>query len=441
MKSNRITFIFFVLHSLLGSQTLNWLKELDYGFSSDAAGVVVDKDGNSYTAGYFGGYKNKESGLYINKFSPSGELLWFETSGYAFDVSNGGGITIDSKNNIYTSIYVSGSEGIRFGNKIYPGEKTYILKYNSSGQLLWVIGEDVGEPRVMTCDSEDFIYVSGGGFTKKYNPDGQCLLTINYGTVSSLAVDAQGNIYVSGRKYNKQGVHVSSNPAWVITADLAGNMYFAEDSMLTMQNVKGTIEWTKKINYVAYTISISEEGNIYVAGEYMAGNYMTPHDRGLVVAKYNPEGEEQWKFRLPSPRYPSNEMIFAYKSRGIKTFKGSVFVGGRESMQASNGFLLRLTEPGVTNPLSIEENLQDFNLLVSPNPSSSIFNLHYQPISTEPVFINVYDAIGRIVLSTPINSQFDSGLSQIDLTGYPKGIYLLELTGNNKKESKKIVVE
>lgn len=78
----------------------------------------------------------------------------------------------------------------------------------------------------------------------------------------------------------------------------------------------------------------------------------------------------------------------------------------------------------------------DFNfnskLSITPNPSNAIFNININTNAT----IEVYDLIGKQIISKKI----DIGVSQLDMSNYKTGIYLLKVTNaENQSKTMKIV--
>lgn len=83
-------------------------------------------------------------------------------------------------------------------------------------------------------------------------------------------------------------------------------------------------------------------------------------------------------------------------------------------------------------PLSISENeLSTVN--VSPNPTNGILNFK----SEEKIErISVYSLLGKVILSKKVN-----GMSQIDISELPKGIYLIEFEFKSAEKSVKRIVK
>jgi hypothetical protein len=79
---------------------------------------------------------------------------------------------------------------------------------------------------------------------------------------------------------------------------------------------------------------------------------------------------------------------------------------------------------GNTCPLVLSsDNFTQNSLVVYPNPTKGFINIQ----SLETVSVEVYDMIGKLILSKQIENEFQN----LDLTNFPTGIYLLKATNTN----------
>jgi hypothetical protein len=134
--------------------------------------------------------------------------------------------------------------------------------------------------------------------------------------------------------------------------------------------------------------------------------------------------------------YKFNQGIDNASNTTITTLTDS---SGNTNTGTLNGFTLTGTTSnwtgtgGVTtgNTCSTYLNVNDFEfsskLSVYPNPSSDVFSINSDTRGT----IVVYDLIGKIIKSNTI----DLGITKLDLSNYPSGIYLMKVT-NDKNETK-----
>lgn len=102
-------------------------------------------------------------------------------------------------------------------------------------------------------------------------------------------------------------------------------------------------------------------------------------------------------------------------------------------------FTMRWTERTCASGID-ELNNSLFSLVVYPNPSTGDFSLTYSLTNNEKVSVSIYDFTGRKV-DTKVSTG-NSGLNTLKISGddYAKGIYLVEISTGNKKETKKLVI-
>lgn len=75
--------------------------------------------------------------------------------------------------------------------------------------------------------------------------------------------------------------------------------------------------------------------------------------------------------------------------------------------------------------------------VVSPNPSSGIFEITMQEKNAPKCSMEVYDCLGKVMKQT----QIQETKTTIDLSGFPKGIYFLKLVSSEGTLVKKIIIQ
>lgn len=207
------------------------------------------------------------------------------------------------------NVYVTGCTGGALTGQTSSGlDDAFVRGYDASGNELWTrqfgtSGWDRAQS--VAVDADGNIYVagytdnvfpgqtssgSGDAFVRKYDASGNELWTIQFGTSSwdeadSVAVGASGNIYVAG----------------YTSGALPGQSSFgASDAFVRKYSSSGSVIWTRQFGTSTYDgasgVAVDALGNVYVAG-YTDGalpGQTSFGDLDAFVRKYNSSGSERW---------------------------------------------------------------------------------------------------------------------------------------------------
>ena len=206
------------------SGVLQWQRLFSQtGFAITSSAITVDSSDFVYVTGG----TNSNSFITTVKLNSSGAIQWQVRYSGEFNM-NGNGIAVDASGNVH----VVGTEGYTVGEDAF--DKAVILKYNSSGTLLWqrAIGSSpFGSFTGRSCslDSSGNVYVTVHGNTSsnilvcKLEPSGGSILW--YTTFSTTALQradvvttAAGNSYVCVRTGG------AINNGFVISLDTSGTL-------------------------------------------------------------------------------------------------------------------------------------------------------------------------------------------------------------------------
>ncbi len=455
--------------------------------------IFVDNAGNVYVTGssdLLTGYFI-DNGAATVKYNPNGTQAWVARYDGIIQRSDGGNaVKADAAGNVY----VAGFTTVR--NGAYTKFDYLTVKYNSSGAQQWsaTYNGPANQDDVaigLGLDGAGNIYVTGTSFagkdpigeqdylTIKYSPAGVQQWTARYnGPVSEpdkatgIVVDNAGNAYVTGYsqgldldfatiKYNTSGAQQwvaryngpanSSDLAYAITLDGAGNVYVAGSDQTTIYNsdyrvVKynnaGQQLWTARYNGPAndndeaLALDVDNTGNVYLTG-YING---TSPSWNIATIKYSSTGAQQWVKTFDGVGH-GNDNGNAIKVDG----SGNVYVaGGTTAKNGSLDFItLKYSSTGVAVSRSDEEDeatavipvtAENMKALVFPNPFRDVLNLRADGAFSDHYTLIVSNVLGQVEKETEIRPANGYINEQLDLRDLQSGIYFLTLNpGNNKQ--------
>lgn len=243
----------------------------------------------------------------------SGASYWFATLG-GTGAEGGGGVALDASGNVYV-VGTTASQGA-------GGDDLLLAKYNANGDIQWqrsLGGTSTENGNVVAVDASGNVYVTGTVYSEgtgagdlllaKYNSAGAIQWQRSLGEASraqvgnGIAVDSSGNIYVSGTSYN--------------------------DILLAKYNSSGTIQWQVYLNHSeesGYGLAVDSSGNAYLTGSC---DFTTGFSEAVLV-KYNSSGVLQWQRRLGGA---ASDLGFAVAVDS----SGNVYLSGQTSSEGAGG--------------------------------------------------------------------------------------------------------
>jgi hypothetical protein len=369
--------------------------------------ISTDANGNTYVAGAFDGTltfqtspsatvltSRGSSDVFIAKYDPSGNVVWAKQEG-GINYEGATAIKYDGLGNIYVGGSYSIStnfDGTILNNQTTSRNNIFIAKFNaSSGTLLWIKQGATTSccveqtPTAIAVDQTGSAYITGlfsnvtfdplptmyaagaspynGGwpdiFVVKYNSDGIPQWQTRAGTNepshyynfeggNGIAVDASGNIYVTG-SFNGS----SSNPSYFGSIGLVstGGGGFNEGNMFLAKYNQSTSSWEWAVqgggtaNDYGKNVSLDNQGNVYLSGYFEESGTFGPttlssdDGKDYFIAKYNTSGNQLWIHSVQGASYfidnaskvdAGGNLYFA------GTFGGTITVGDQMLSSAGN---------------------------------------------------------------------------------------------------------
>jgi hypothetical protein len=450
-----------------------WLRTLDGGGSDAAVAITTDQAGNVYVTG------SSARGFYFMtaKYNAAGDRLWVQTFTTIGEGDAGVDIAVDHEGNVYVTGYNVETSIDIITIKYSPGGvELWVRRYDSGN------GEDVPAAIACDASGVYVTGRSGGSFTTiKYDFNGVQQWVRNYNagfgsdSPAALVLDAAGNLYVTGQstgsgtnadyatiKYDAAGTELwvrrydgpttvlsrDYDRAVALAVDAAGNVFVTGNSSDDFATVKydaaGTEIWVRRYNGPgagadwATAIAVDASGNAYVSGSSY-GNSTTQYD--FATLSYDPSGTVRWteRYNGPADAYDTPYSIAVHSS-------GEVYVSGSSGGIGTGLDYTTIQYAGVIT--SVESGPADappgaLALRNDPNPFTPATRIRFTiPPGTDRdhVRLAVYDVRGQEV-ALLVNEALAPGTYKRELNGsaLASGVYWSRLQAGALSETRKII--
>ena len=355
MKKIVLLFLIVTPFNIIRSQVQNPDFEWVMGMGSTSAdygnSVAIDLSGNVYVAGTFNGIvdfdpsPNEENlgpaynSAFLAKYDASGAYQW------AFALEGAGGsvsaqcVEIDALGNVYITGIFSGivdfDPSPTEANLVTINNNAFLAKYDANGNYLWAISMGVTDYNygmsiaIIAIDNFGNTYITGtfsgvvdfdpspteanltsAGlydiFLAKYDVNGNYSWAISMGGPEfdngiSVAIDASGNVYVTGSFNGTADFDPSANTANLTSAG-------ETDIFLSKYNANGNYQWAISIGggftEWASCVAIDATGNAYITGSFYGTADFDPSATTVnlspsggcdaFLAKYDSNGSFVW---------------------------------------------------------------------------------------------------------------------------------------------------
>jgi uncharacterized delta-60 repeat protein len=396
-------------------------------FTDQATAVAVDDEGNVYVTGASWG-----SGTFSDyatiKYDKNGNFKWlkrYNGPGNTFDEATA--IAVDKAGNVYVTGQSDGGGTL---------DDYTTIKYDANGNELWVKryngpGNSNDDATALVLDAFGNIYVTGasGGIgtaadyaTIRYNAAGVQQWVARYTTSLSddardIAVDAAGNVFVTGR---------------------SGNNGSLDDFATVKYNAAGMQQWAVRYDAAnsadgANALALDAQGNVYVTGDSRLNNNAF---EDYATVKYNAAGVQQWVARYTGPGNNTDVPT----DIGLDS-KGNVYVTGRSTGNGSSFDYVTIKyeqAPLITARSAAGTEQRPSAALTAkafPNAFTQEINLQWSG-SDKPVTITITDAMGRLIEK---RTGLAPGGTIRTGSHFPQGVYFAEIVQGTEKIMLKLV--
>lgn len=326
----QLLFLLLALPPSNHAQYFVWAKGAGHVGNEAANAVAVDENGNTYITGNLAGMINFDGtfyqgkGLYdvlLAKYDAAGNLQWVKTAG---GKRNDQGNTLKYRNGF---LYIAGffEDTAWFENTMVlsKGESdAFIAKYDVNGNLIWITaagGTNADFVSSIDVDATGNVYAAGSFETKVFIDTFQITTTNIYSESFICKLNNSGKVqWATATKGNNinllTGIAVAGNSDVFVTG-FFGGMFSIDnhtvysnspsyDILLARLDNSGNTQWIKTAgsNYedAATAITLDKEGNPVITG-YFAGtasfgnNTITYYDyNDVFTAKYDDTGNNLW---------------------------------------------------------------------------------------------------------------------------------------------------
>jgi len=399
--------------------TIEWAKVYG-GPSMEGASYIEQTPDSGYmvNALYDGGGLNAKS--WLLRLDTSGDTLWTQT------FSAGIGSTIVSSANSMASInstvygmtgyfkpvpltiinayfIASIGNGFPLANKIYDissyGTEAYAISNTFDGSFIISAAFGTG------TSTSDFYLIRTNAF-------GDTLWTRTYD-------NSQNDAGKAVQQTADSGFVIAGYTRYLISAD---NIY-----LIKTDSVGDTL-WTKQ--YVDSVTGGANSIHQTLDGGYIIGGVRLGE---MYIIKANAWGDTLWTRTFGDGQNPSQ----AFNVR--QTLDGGYIISGAGAMGSVHGaYIIKTDSMGIVpSGTGIAEVNNPFAFDVFPNPTTGVFNVRVNGVSSRNSSLSVYNVSGQTVYSTIIKN---NATVQIDISGLPYGLHAVCIRSGNRTFTRKIIL-
>lgn len=380
--------------------------------------IQIDDLGNIYIPGYCDSEVDVDPGVgeywveplgsrssFIQKLNSSGGFEWvrvFESSEFVSIME----IHLDEYNNIYSTGSFFGTAdfdpGVGEVNYVSSGlNNLFVQKMNALGNFEWATyaaGElDFNRGSVITTDEFNNVFVSGTFEGEvDFNPDLESDVLTTIGE-KDIFIQKLTQCFT----YTIDTVEACDDYVWI-----DGNIYSSND--------------TTTVYYLT-----DNQGCDSVVQLHLTMNSI---DTTLLFVGYTLEANE-------------NDGTYQWLNcdDGYNTISGEInqnftpLQNGSYAVEITKGMCVDTTNCVAVHPISITENNETINVVISPNPTNGKVFVSNRKL--EDVQVNIYNALGQVEFRKELKA-----LSQLELIlPESKGLYFIDIIGGKEHKTYKLI--
>ena len=425
---------------------LEWYKR--HGIQAcELSGVDISSEGNYIAVGQTQDNSDWFRYATIIKYNTQGDTLWKKV--YTLPVSPAGA---EMSQSVFKDVICTKDSAIVAAGWCENGSylDPYIVKTDLNGDTIWTwrayafqegTGFDINVNLESIAETPEGDYVAVGqsdepvdfgkeygqtrGVIVKISNDGELLYfkefeDINYTQFKDIDINNQGELAITGG----------------IIGYYLDNM---ENAILLKANADGETLFYQEIYSAFYvwarSVCFTSDGSILFGG-YLMPPWSENWDQDIILQNYDPLGNLNWEKTI------GGKDSYTDIAKIIRTYDNGFIIGGHYSNDTLNhSWLLKLDslgngvyDPGWIN--SVAQQQFAIDVLLYPNPASEFVNIETSD-NSKTYDLEIYTITGQKVFEKTNNI----GLSQINVSGFSQGIYLLNIKSDKKVYTGKLSVK
>ncbi|MDQ3047046.1 MAG: T9SS type A sorting domain-containing protein [Bacteroidota bacterium] len=434
--------------------TGNKLWEKNYYGYGDVKSLCTDTSGNLYAGIMIAGltidgiqYLTHTGGggyLFLKLNNVSGSTVWVKQMDISIFLSE----KTDSQDQIVCSGNYQGVTHLDNGITLTSpgGASFYMAKFNLNGECIWALQEDGSRFSPLRI-SNDCLYASSW-----FNTDS---ITLGKGTKKITLYLSNGMGYKAKYDANGELVWVKQTNGSLLAPDPFGNSYNYGSGKINKYDPAGNLLWSRTSIFISdwYTgeMKCNNKGDLFLCGGfkntlkindsiiYGGANYRT------FIMKIDSAGQLKWvRTSTGSGGSGAKDISLSDNDEIYITgdMWGSNTFGSSAVTQTQGVFAVKLMDLDIATPVHTLTVLISSELSIYPNPTNNVLNVFYENKSEAgQLTILITNAQGKNIFKESI-SDFNGSLNkQINLNGYAKGTYFVEVVSSKKRDVTKVVVQ
>jgi hypothetical protein len=450
--------IFLAKYSATGAYT--WAKSMGGNGYEQGNGLAVDASSNVYITGYFGSAvvdfdpsantanltKQGGNDMFIAKYDASGNYVWANDIGGAAGNVNVRSITLDASANIHVAGTVTGTTDFDPTASVANLSGTsssdiFFAKYTSAGTYTWaksLAGSGPDECYSIALDASGNVYITGyiGGATD-FDPSAATANLFPSSFDIYMAKYSSLGSYLWARSF---GSNANSNSGFAVAVDALGYLLLAgsfTNSIDFDPTAGSTVLTTNQVNTLY-------NGDVFLA-KYNTGSSL-PLASNSFTAKPNGIGATiEWT----TINEQLNEHFVVERSDDVNQFYAIKTITGKGNSSHQNAYLVidnlpikkiayyRLKQISADGRSSYSKTISlkmggDMQVDIYPNPATNTLNIQINSLLYKT--LHLLNEEGKLLITKPVAANM-----QLDISTLPAGTYHVQLVGNNGNLSRTII--